>query len=382
MTTQTFIPAIKSSLIDHTFVKFSLGHYKGSEPSLKNITARKITIKGQEKLSFTYRYKTKDIVKNFNTDEALSKINEYLKHDFKAAALFTTGFDLTLEKGSVKKKPPSHTETQSADHDRAKKRHVTTQGKLYLHTLGITDEKGNVLKTAQDKYRQIDKYVEILGGLIKNLPKDAVKNIADMGAGKGYLTFALYDYLVNMLHMEVNVIGVEMRPELVNLCNRISTDQNFTSLNFAEGTIKDYDASNADILIALHACDTATDDAIDKGIKAGAELIVVAPCCHKQIRREMEGGKISNPLTPLTRHGIFLERQAEMVTDTIRALILEHFGYTVKVFEFIGGEHTPKNVMIVAIKTVAKSPDALTKAQEIKEFFGISSHALEGLSGI
>lgn len=382
MNVKDFIPAIKSALDDNTFVKLSLGAYKGDEPQLKNITARKIIIKGQEKLSFTYRYKTKDIVKNFGIDEAIQIIAKYLKHDFQAATLFTTKFDLYLEKNSLKKKPPTNTQAPSPDHDRAKKRHVNTDGKLYLHALGITDDKGNVLKTAQDKYRQIDKYVEILGGLIKNIPHERIKNIADMGAGKGYLTFALYDYLVNTLRLDIKVTGVEMRPDLVQLCNGISQNQNFADLSFVEGTIKEYDASNANILIALHACDTATDDAIYKGIKAGAELIVVAPCCHKQIRREMEGGKAPNPLNPLTRHGIFLERQAEMVTDTIRALILEHYGYSVKVFEFIGGEHTPKNVMIVGTKTGAKSPDAMTKTRDIKEFFGISDHYLERLSGL
>jgi hypothetical protein len=156
---------------------------------------------------------------------------------------------------------------------------------------------------------------------------------------------------VNTLGLnKIKVTGVEMRPDLVRLCNGIARDSNLANLEFVDGTIQKYDATGANILIALHACDTATDDAILKGISAGASLIVVAPCCHKQIRREMESGKKQNELEILTRHGIFMERQAEMVTDSLRALILEYFGYSVKVFEFVGGEHTPKNVMIAATK--------------------------------
>jgi hypothetical protein len=379
MSDKNFIFALETSLADNSFVKLSLGHYKGPDNSLKNIYVRKILVKREEKLSFTYRHKTNDIVKNYDISEALEKITAELKKNFHAATLFTTQFDLQFEHNKLKKNPPSQTTTPNLAHNREKNRVVATEGKSWLHALGITDDKGNVLKTAQDKYRQIDKYVEILSGLIKSLPQEKIKNIVDMGAGKGYLTFALYDYLVSAQKLDVKVTGVEMRPDLVRLCNAIAGDANFSGLNFAEGTIQNYDASSADLLIALHACDTATDDAIHKGIAAGAKLIVVAPCCHKQIRREMESTTAPNELSPLTRHGIFMERQAEMVTDAIRALALEHFGYTVKVFEFISDAHTPKNVMITATKTGKKSPEALEKIREIKDYFGIRAHALEGL---
>jgi len=177
--------------------------------------------------------------------------------------------------------------------------------------------------------------------------------VADMGSGKGYLTFALYDYLTNSLGMNTEITGVEYRHDLVNLCNDISEKSAFTQLKFTQSTIEDFDPKNTNILIALHACDTATDDAIAKGIEAEADLIVVAPCCHKQIRREMEKSKAQNDLQFLTQHGIFMERQAEMVTDGIRALVLEYFGYSTKVFEFISDTHTPKNAMIIGMKNPA-----------------------------
>ncbi len=383
MTQKDLLPALESSLADNTFVKLSLGSYKGAEMDLKNILVRKIIVKQNEKLSFTYRYKTRDIVKNFDPGEALQKIRSELNHGFNAATLYTTAFDMQLEKGKLVKRPPSTTELPPLDHDKAKKRLVAAEGKFYLYALNITDDKGAVLKTAQDKYRQIDKYVETVGGLIRALPKGTLKHIVDMGAGKGYLTFALYDYIANTLKQDVKITGVEMRPDLVQLCNGINRDMNFTGLNFVGGTIENFDASGANVLIALHACDTATDDAIHKGITAGANLIVVAPCCHKQVRREMETGKKANELDFLLKHGIFMERQAEMVTDGLRALILEYFGYSTKVFEFVGGEHTPKNIMIVATRAgKGRNPEILRKIKETKAYLGISSHALERLMKI
>ena len=254
-----------------------------------------------------------------------------------------------------------------------------------MHLLKITDERGNVIHNSQDKYKQINHYVELLSPLIKNLPTHNVLNVLDMGAGKGYLTFALYDYLNSALGLKVNVTGVEYRKDLVDLCNSIAQKSNFKDLHFSQGSIMDYDAGSANVLIALHACDTATDDAIFKGIKANADLIVVAPCCHKQIRREIEKHKVKNELDFLLKHGIFLERQAEMVTDGMRSLILEYFDYSTKVFQFISDAHTPKNVMIVAekkTKTDTQKKEILKKINESKQYFGIGYHHLEKLLGL
>jgi hypothetical protein len=203
-----------------------------------------------------------------------------------------------------------------------------------------------------------------------------------MGSGKGYLTFALYDHLTATPVRTISVTGVEAREDLVLFCNKTAQKAGFDGLRFVRGTIDSYDAAGADLLIALHACDTATDDAIYKGIRADAKLIIVAPCCHKQIRREMEKGAADSSLEPMLRHGIFLERQAEMATDTLRALLLERHGYAVKAFEFISDSHTPKNVMIVAErkKGAAKDIDAVTRRIEsFKQLLGIRFHYLETL---
>ncbi|MDB5490995.1 MAG: SAM-dependent methyltransferase [Micavibrio sp.] len=377
------------SLQDQSFIKLTLGHYTGEEADLKSIQVRRIVIKREEKLSFTYRYKTRDIVKNYGAEEAVARIADSLRFGFHAATLFTTAFDLVFDdnkgKQTLKQNPATQAAPATLDHDRAKTRLVAAKGQSWLHDLKITDDKGAVLKASQDKYRQINKYVEILDGLIKSLPEKPGMKIVDMGSGKGYLTFALYDHLTNTLKRDVAVEGVEFRPDMVALCNDIAKKSDFPGLRFVEGTIENYDSKGADILIALHACDTATDDAIAKGITAGAELIVVAPCCHKQIRREIEKSRRHNDLGFLMEHGIFIERQAEMVTDGLRALILEYFGYSTKVFEFISDVHTPKNAMIVGVrnaKAALKDPKILAKINDAKNYFGIVRHHLEDKTGL
>lgn len=382
---QEFVSMLAQTISNQTFISISLGNYKGSEENLKNLYAKRILIKKEEKLSFTFRYKTRDIVKNYSIEEGILLVKNYLNEGFRISTLLSTEFYVLFEiqnnnKIILKKKDPTTKETPSLDHDKNKKRLISANHKSYLTDLKITDSEGNVFKNGQDKFRQINHYVEILSSLIKEIPDTGSINVVDMGSGKGYLTFALYDYLQNVLKREATVTGVEFREDLVTLCNTIAKKASFRDLNFVEGTIESYDSAGTDILIALHACDTATDDAIFKGIKAEAELIVVAPCCHKQIRREIEKHKTQNDVDFLTKYGIFLERQAEMVTDGIRAMILEYAGYKTKVFEFISDAHTPKNVMIVGIKNHRSAPDKdqlLKKIKDAKAYFGIEYHHLE-----
>jgi SAM-dependent methyltransferase len=387
---EQFKALVTDSVANGTFIKVTLGNYQGEEAELKNIYVRKVLIKKGGRLAFTYRYKTKDIVKNYVYDEGLALIFSYLDTGFQSCTCFTVANDIVLlfhkTKGySLSMNKASLAGPIPVSHDKEKARMISAAEQPYLTALRITDKDGVVFKNAQDKYKQINQYVALLDPLIRGLPAGQLKRVVDMGSGKGYLTFALYDYLVNVLKLEVAVTGVEYRQDLVDLCNRIALDSNFTGLTFVRGSIEEYEQKEIDLLIALHACDTATDDAIYKGITAGAELIVVAPCCHKQIRREMEKGKASNELDFLTKYGIFLERQAVMVTDGIRALILEYFGYKTKVFEFISEANTPKNVLIVGSRT--KSPTAdqsaiLDKIRKTKDYFSIGYHHLEKLFGL
>ncbi|WP_316823347.1 SAM-dependent methyltransferase [Pedobacter gandavensis] len=391
---QRFQEQLAESISLNTFLKVSLGNYRGNDKELKNVYVRRVKIKRADMLSFTYRNKTRDIVKNFPIDDGCTMVGHFISNDFKVCTLFTMGKEVILEHGknhviAIRERVLSGDgkAVPTLAHNKEKKRLIQAAGKPYLQELKITDADGNVFKNAQDKYKQINQYVEILSSLIKELPQNGIKKVVDMGSGKGYLTFALYDYFNQVLKLDTKVTGVEYRDDLVNLCNGIAKNSGFEGLDFVPGTIQDYDVAAIDLLIALHACDTATDDAIYKGIKANAALIVVAPCCHKQVRREMDKHKVRNEVAVLTKYGIFMERQAEMVTDAMRALILEHYGYKTKVFEFISDAHTPKNVLVVGVKSAKLSGKALEQKQteikqklhETKAYFGIGYHHLERL---
>jgi SAM-dependent methyltransferase len=381
---------LKDSLQQNTFVKLTLSDHTGKTEDLKNVYLKRILIKNEEKISFTYRYKTKDIVKNYSIDEALTLLDNLILNDFRILNLFTISSDYSLErlkadKFRLKTFPASIKQVPSMSHDNVKNRKIeNSQLKKYLQLLEITDSTGKVLAKSQDKFKQINHYIEILSSLLKDFKTDGTIKIADMGSGKGYLTFALYDYLTDVLKLNCEITGVEFRPELVKLCNKFSQDCNFAGLKFVEGAIENFEFDKTDVIIALHACDTATDDAIAKGIKAGAELIVTAPCCQHQIRQQMEKSDKVNDLSPITKYGIFMERQAELITDSIRALILEYFGYKTKVVEFIADAHTHKNVMIIGQKNTKKSNDKeiLNRINSIKEMFGIEFHYLEKVTGI
>jgi len=375
-------------LNDHSFVKLSLGNYQGSEQELKQIHVRETLIKGNKQLSFTYRYKTKDIVKNYDKATAIEKLMIYIDSGFRVVNLHTTTTHLTFDQRKsgqwlLHEAESVVTAKPSLQHDHQKHRWITSHPeKRYLRELKLVDASGQVYKNAQDKYKQINQYIALLKPLIDEIGPDQIKEVVDMGSGKGYLTFALYDYLSEVLHQPVHVTGVEYRADLVEFCNQVARASHFGGLHFDQGEIAHYKQSAIDMLIALHACDTATDDALFQGIKAGAKLIVVAPCCHKQIRKEMEKHKAKDELRPLTQYGIFLERQAEMLTDTIRALLLTYHGYKTKVFEFISDAHTPKNVMIVGVKTTVNTKQQAHLARQIKELkdlFGIRTHYLEKL---
>ncbi|HOW51610.1 MAG TPA: SAM-dependent methyltransferase [bacterium] len=376
-----FFDALDRSIIDQSLVKLLLSDRRDKKSDLTQVIARLVTIKKGLAISCTYRHTTKDIVKNYDPAEARTVIRELLDSAFRNADLYSTAEDLHLmlqEKGPrITASAPRFQEAPSLDHNKAKARLVDPHAP-YLHALGITDAAGIVKPTMQDKFKQIDKYIEIVDGLLNETALPAAPVIADMGSGKGYLTFALYDHLVNHRNMNPRVSGIETRQELVDLCNRIAADGKFTGLSFTRGTIATAELTAADMVIALHACDTATDDAIYKGIVNGAKLIIAAPCCHKEVRKQLT---VTGDANAFLEHGILAERQAEIATDALRALLLEASGYAVKVFEFISSEHTAKNVMLVARKLNRPSDPAPfhAKIAAIKAHYGITEQRLETL---
>ena len=392
MVFEDLIKNLKALIQEQKLVKVSLGNYKGTEANLKNIYIKPVLIKQELLLSFVFRYQTKDITKNFSIDQAIDEISSYVGFKgFRLVNLQTTSENLIYQMNKkaewrVQKEKVVGREPQSYTHDKQKDRKLSDSTKSYLHELNLTDQEGKVYKNAQDKWKQINHYIELLSSSLSHLPENKNLKVVDMGAGKGYLTFALYDYLKNNLNRNVDVEGVEFRKDLVDFCNEVALKSDFNQLGFVEGTIEDYQSKEPiDVLIALHACDTATDDAIFKGIKDESSLIVVAPCCHKQVRRQLEEVKAKNDLEFMTKYGIFMERHAEMLTDSIRALILEYYGYETKVMQFISDQHTPKNVMIVGLKKSIdpkKQSLILEKIKSLKSYFGINYQYLERLCGL
>jgi SAM-dependent methyltransferase len=382
-TVENFITEFAKSLENESFVKLTLGKYKGADAHLQRILIRLVEIKRGARLFFLYRYDTRDTAKNFEFAEGIGIVKDALGKEFFAAHLFTTSNDFQLDIGKKNARlnvgKPTFKSKPDITHDREKLRAVN-QNSFYLQALGITSEKGEIKAKQEDKWRQINKFVETLGSLFENsnLKKHESLRIVDMGSGKGYLTFAAYDYFNNVLKIPTEITGVDVKDELISLCNDIAGSCDFQNLKFVKGFIRDFKLENADILIALHACNTATDEAIYGGIRANAELIVCAPCCHQEIRPQIKPPAV---LKNVLKHGILLEREAETLTDGLRALVLERSGYSAKIFEFIGTEHTPKNNMLVGTKHNRAIDFEIYDKQikDLKEFYGIGKQHLETL---
>jgi SAM-dependent methyltransferase len=381
---EKFISEFAESLQNETFVKLTLGNYKGADEHLQKVLVRLVETKKGSRLFVLYRYDTRDTAKNFDFDEGVAKIKELLGKDFFAGHLFTVNNDFQLEIGKKGKSrlnvaKPTFKVKPATNHDREKEVLVNPNS-FYLNALGITSDRGEIKDKQHDKWKQINKFIETLSKLFDNslLQNQTEIKIVDMGCGKGYLTFATYDFFKNERGLNVKVIGVDTKSELVGLCNDIAKSCDFNDLQFVHGWIGDYNLENVDVLIALHACNTATDDAIFKGISANADLIVCSPCCHQELRPQITAPPM---FSGILRHGIMIEREAELLTDGLRALLLEQSGYASKIFEFIATEHTPKNNMIVGTKH-EKDFDAENFKQqvvEIKKFYGIKEHRLETL---
>jgi SAM-dependent methyltransferase len=256
---------------------------------------------------------------------------------------------------------------------------VDASARDWLVGLGLTDAAGRVVPRRAGKFHQVMRYAEILNHLIADCPwpEERPLRIADMGCGRGHLTFAAWQ-LFRQLGLEAEVVGIEVQPELVREAQELAAKLGLQGLRFVVGEVAKTTLPQLDVLIALHACNTATDDAIRRGVEQCARLIMVAPCCHQEVRPQM---RRPDPLGPVLRHGIMTERLAEWATDGLRALFLEGAGYRVKVIEFLPSEHTPKNLLIAGIRSTAPidRETARERIRAFKRFFGIERHALDSM---
>ena len=371
-----FLEKLRASLDGGTFVKLTLSQPADASTQLRNLYARIVELREGRRVSCVWRYATRDVTKNFPPEEAVARIGELLGGEFERAHLFTITGDWQLRAGGrLKASRAAFTQLPPPEHDREKPRAIPVQS-AFLRALGVTNADGQPRPGMADKLRQIERFTELLGHLVDDsLLRDRREiRVVDMGAGKGYLTFATCAFF-RARGVAANITGIELRAELVDLANGVAKDLGFDELRFVRGAIGEVSADACDVLIALHACDTATDDALHEGIRAGASLIVAAPCCHKELRPQMTPPPV---LRDVLKHGILLEREAEIVTDAVRALLLEIHGYKASVFEFISPEHTGKNLMIAAQRR-ARPPDPAPLRERLREllaFHGIREQRL------
>jgi len=379
-----FLELFRTSLERESFTKLTMGTYQGPEEGLVKIIIRPVVIKNTKRLSCLYHYQTKDITKNIPVETGVETVQGILGQTFRTAHLFTLEDTHHLKidrRGAARltKAKSDQTDAVSVAHDRQKRRRLDP-GSPFLHALGITDSRGAVLPSMSHKWKQINRFLEVFDHVFSGSELEGRKQIhvVDFGAGKGYLTFAMHDYLRNTRGIEAQVTGVELRPGLVEFCNDVAGKLKCDGLTFRQGSLADPVADAMDVMIALHACDTATDLALHRGIGAGASILLCAPCCHKELRPQMT---VPAVLQPVLRFGVHLGQEAEMVTDSLRALLLESAGYQVGVFEFISLEHTDKNKMISAVKrgVAAERAKILARVEALKAFYGIREQELEKL---
>jgi len=378
--TLQFLDRIMLAIQKQSWTKCTISK-PGNEQEWNVINVRPVYVKGQPMIQVVTRFPTKDVTKNLTSEEWLLQLKTWIQEKaFKEINFFSSCEHLVWKvskkgKVSLRVTELEAQQTPAEMHHNREKNYLIPADAGFLHLLGLSSAEGKILADGQRKFRQVNKYIEVLSRLISQGSNNTPLRIMDMGSGSGYLTFALYDFLQNSRQIKVEMTGVELRPALVEKCNTIAKRLGFDGLNFWAGDINHLEAAKMDILIALHACDIATDMAIAAGIKAGAQLIILAPCCQKQVRKSME---VPTQLKPLLKHGILLERQAELLTDSIRSLYLEAYGYRSRVFEFVSMEHTSKNIMITAERTKPR-PEAISEIENIKSLFGIKEHYLEHL---
>lgn len=269
-------------------------------------------------------------------------------------------------KGQAKIQAPS----TLLDHNR-KKKYVLEEGKPipFLQDLGVMTADGRIVHSRYDKFRQINRFLEFVQDILPKLPKGREINIIDFGCGKSYLTFAMYYYLKELNGFDIRVIGLDLKQDVIDHCNQLARKYGFEKLAFYHGDIASYEGvDQVDMVVTLHACDTATDYALAKAVRWNASVILSVPCCQHELNRQMK----NDMLEPVLQYGLLKERMAALYTDGIRAEILENHGYRTQILEFIDMEHTPKNVLIRAVKE-GKGKKNGKKLQEMMDFLHVEN---------
>lgn len=301
---------------------------------------------------------------NYDASQMTARLADYMEDLFRQAQISCMGENITVlvsKKGKVTvKRKQAHESvlsegtTPALSHNRTKQ-YILKEGEPadFLIGLGVQTPDGQIVRRKYDKFRQINRYLEFIDDILDRLPADRTLRIIDFGCGKSYLTFAMYYYLHTLKGLDILVTGLDLKEDVIRDCNALAEKLGYERLHFEQGDIKGYeDAGKVDMVVSLHACDKATDYCLEKAVKWDAAVILAVPCCQHELNSQIR----CDTLQPILKYGVIKERMAALVTDALRANLLEQQGYDVQILEFIDMEHTPKNLMIRAVKDRGMRP--------------------------
>lgn len=352
-------------------------------PGIEKITVRPVEISGQRCYQLAERRGKQEFHRNLGAAELLGRISDELGVGFSQADLYTRSADLLLRMNgrngaaNMTRKQPSRSAPPMLAHDR-RKRYIIPEGEpcAFMQEIGVMTPAGQVKAARQAKFRQVNRFLELVEDVLPELPTDGSLRVIDFGCGKSYLTFALHHLLRNIHQRDVDIVGLDLKAGVVRDCQRIAEKLGCAGLRFEVGDIAGYaPGGGVDLVVTLHACDTASDAALAQAIRWKTKVILAAPCCQ----HEMAGLLATDVLPGILGFGILKERFAALATDALRAAILERAGYQTQIVEFIDLEHTPKNLLLRAIRRAQPDPAAADAVDLLKRQLGIREFGLERL---
>jgi hypothetical protein len=348
----------------------------------RRITVEPVTVRQGARWRVRRHYERRTTDENLDGPELVAFLRDAIGARYRQALLQEPDADWQILAGRatprILQRPPTRPRAEGV-HDR-RKRHLLPEGEPvpFLVELGVQTPDGRVRSQRRAKFRQVNRFVELVDDIVPRLPEGRLR-IVDFGSGRAYLTFALHDLLVRRHGREVELLGLDVKPDVVADCEALARRLDAAGMSFEVGDIAEADLDDVDLVVSLHACDTATDAALDRAVRGGARVILAVPCCQHELLGQLD----NDVLRPLLRHGTLRERFVAEVTDAARARLLELAGYDVQVVEFVALEHTPKNVLLRAVRTVRPERDRARLAREYRTFadsLGIRP-ALERLLG-
>ncbi|HJD45318.1 MAG TPA: SAM-dependent methyltransferase [Candidatus Mediterraneibacter norfolkensis] len=367
------IQSILKSILNIDFIRGTISGPRKKEGIIK-IKVRPLERKGTLYFQLESFTKTQAFHENLTPEAAGEKIALYMK-EFRQMQAETVNEDVTVlvsKKGKVtiqRKKKKEAAEKADLTHDR-RKRHILEEGipVPFLKDLGVMTEDGKIVRSKTDKFRQINRFLEFIEDILPRLDKGRELTILDFGCGKSYLTFAMYYYLHELKEYDIRIIGLDLKKDVIRHCSSLAVKYGYDKLTFLEGDIADYDGvDQVDMVVTLHACDTATDYALAKAVGWNAKVILSVPCCQHELNGQMK----NEILAPVMDYGLLKERFAALATDGLRAKYLEREGYETQVLEFIDMEHTPKNILLRAVKNGERNEKVDIEIKEFEKFLGV-----------